>query len=525
MNFGGDGTIKKQKNISFLKKFKGDIYGGITSAVVALPLAIAFGIASGLGASAGIYGAIITGIIAALFGGTPVQITGPTGPITVLVATIVASRGIEFAFSVILLAGLFQILFGIAKFGKIIEYIPSPVISGFMTGIAILIITSQFKIISFSAATVAVTILTVLAIFLIQKWNRKLNLNVPSFLAILILGSAMVALLNLNVPNIGAIPRGLPDLNFPKFDFIILREAIVPALFVALLASVDSLLTSVVCDGMTGKRHNSNKELVGQGMGNFFASLFGGLAGAGATVRSLANIKSGAKTRLSGVIHGMVLLVIIIFFGRYASLIPLSVLAGILVYISITMIDYENLKNLLKQPRADFAVMLITLLVTVLVNLIAGVGVGLVLASLLFVKQMTELEIVKSSVREHLTLEETKKFDIKKLEDKIAVYQINGPLFFGAANNFRKEFSKLPRQRIVVLKMFAVTSIDSTGAQALSDFNNRLRRKNKILLITGIRTRTKAFFEEFGLQEEIGNKNFFVIPRQAIEESMKLIEK
>ncbi|HLD88841.1 MAG TPA: SulP family inorganic anion transporter [Candidatus Nanoarchaeia archaeon] len=505
------------------KNFRGDVYGGITSAIVALPLALAFGIASGLGAEAGIYGAIVTGIISSIFGGTPVQITGPTAPITVLVATIVASKGIEFTLLVMLLAGILQIIMGVSRFGIIIEYIPHPVISGFMTGIAILIFTSQARQIFFSATTLFIVIFMVIAILIINRLNKKFNTAIPSFLFALLICSFIAVILNFNIPKVGAVPQEVPSIKIPGIDLQLLREAFVPALFVALLASIDTLLTSVICDSLTGARHNSNKELVGQGIGNSVNALFGGLAGAGATVRSVTNIKSGGKTRLSGIIHGLFLLAVVILLGRYAALIPLSVLAGILVFVSATMIDYDTLKNILKMPRPDVAVMLITIIVTVFVNLIAGVGVGLVLASLLFIKQMTELEIVRSSVKEHLTHDEIRAENVEELESRIAVYQVNGPLFFGAASTFSKEFSKVPKQKIIILKMFAVTSMDSTGAKALSDFNKRIKKKNKLLFITGIRPRVRDFFDEYGIINEIGRENLFAIPRQAIEKALKLI--
>ncbi len=398
-------------------KLSGDIFGGITAAVVALPLALAFGVQSGMGAIAGLYGAIALGIFAALLGGTKTQISGPTGPMTVVATTVIAAQiahfgSLEQAMGPIIvtfvLAGLFQVLMGIGKIGQYIKYMPYPVISGFMTGIGVIIIILQiFPFFGLTSPKSIVEILTSLsaiggsinmqAVFLAVGTIATIYLfprvtkAIPSTLVALLAFTVIAILLEFNVPVIGQIPEGLPQIHFGALVSMQWHDPmliIMASLTLAALGAIDSLLTSVVADNMTKTQHNSNKELIGQGIGNAAAGMIGGLPGAGATMRTVVNINSGGNSQLSGAIHGVVLLVVLLGAGTYAALIPIPVLAGILVTVGIGIIDYKSIKDIRFIPRADALIMIMVLLLTVLVDLLQAVAAGMVMGSLWVVKTM-----------------------------------------------------------------------------------------------------------------------------------------
>jgi len=413
-------------NLSF-SHLRSDLLGGITAGIVALPLALAFGVQSGLGASAGLYGAIFLGIFASLFGGTSTQISGPTGPMTVVTTTLVAmvvkehgglENGLGLILLVFVLAGFFQILFGALKLGQYIRYIPYPVVSGFMSGIGVIIlalqlfpaaglaspstVTAVFKnlpdlLSTASIPSLMLTIATLAMIYLFPLLSKK----IPGTLVALVLGTLAALVLKLEVPLIGEIPSGFPRPqtgSFASFELTWLLIAVGPALTLAGLGSIDTLLTSVVNDNLTRTKHHSNKELIGQGIGNMVAGFFGGLPGAGATMRTLVNIKSGGKTGLSGVIHGLFLLLTLVGLGSLVRHIPLPVLSGILITVGIGIIDKKGLKDLLKIPRADAVVMVAVLLLTVFVDLLQAVGIGMIIASVLFMKRIGDLAENKASL-------------------------------------------------------------------------------------------------------------------------------
>jgi Sulfate permease and related transporters (MFS superfamily) len=409
---------KKILNISNLR---GDFFGGLTAGVVALPLALAFGLQSGMGAIAGLYGAIAIGMIAAWFGGTPTQISGPTGPMTVVSAVVISTAiqanggSLEAAMGTIiaifLLAGVFQILLGVFKIGQYIRYMPYPVVSGFMSGIGVIIIVLQIFpflghnspkeilhifselpsiIHDINTASVGLALATIATIYIFPRLTKL----IPSALVALIGLTLVSTLMQLDVKIIGDIPEGLPALKIDTIFNIDLSNPmllIIPALTLAALGTIDSLLTSIVADNMTKTQHNSNKELIGQGLGNIGAAMIGGIPGAGATMRTVVNINSGGKTRLSGVIHSFALLIVLLGAGAYARLIPLPVLAGILITVGIGIIDYKGFKHILHVPKTDSIVMLVVLVMTVFVDLLQAVAVGMVFASVLFMKKMSDI--------------------------------------------------------------------------------------------------------------------------------------
>lgn len=479
----------------------GDIFGGLTAAVVALPLALAFGVQSGMGAIAGLYGAIALGILAALLGGTKTQISGPTGPMVVVSAAVIAGEiaiygSLEAAFGTIIatfvLAGIFQILMGISGIGKYIRYMPYPVVSGFMSGIGLIIISLQiFPFFGLKSPSDVVEIVTSLgniqgninvnaallamATILIIYFFPRVTKKVPSALVALVGLTIVAAVLKLDVPIIGDIPKGFPDVHIDtllSMDWHHPMNMVVPALTLAALASIDSLLTSVVADNKTKTKHNSNRELIGQGVGNVVAGLIGGLPGAGATVRTVVNIDSGGRTQLSGIIHGLVLFAILLGAGAYAKLIPIPVLAGILITVGIGIVDYKGLKHIMHVPRSEAFIMVIVLILTTFVDLLQAVAVGMVLASVLFMKSMSDVaeEKAKATVIDESTGE---LISVEAKQDnassQVYVQSFNGPIFFGFASHFSELITKLPQVNMVVFRMEEVPYIDQSGMYAIED--------------------------------------------------------
>lgn len=502
-----------------IKFTKGDFFGGLTAGIVALPLALAFGVQSGMGAAAGLYGAIFLGFLAAIFGGTSSQISGPTGPMTVVTTATVASfialaGNLQNAMGPIIacfiLAGLIQILMGVLKIGTLIKYIPYPVISGFMSGIGVIIILLQLfpamgqpspqktidvvktivpALQNINIWAVFYCLLTILIIYLFPRITKA----VPSTLVALIAVTCLSILLEKKIPLIGDIPQGFPPLKIgelasvsPEFYLPILETAVT----LAALGAIDSLLTSVVADNVTRTKHNSNRELVGQGIGNSVGGLFAGIPGAGATMRTLVNIRSGGANRISGVIHALVLLIVLIGAGRYAALIPKPVLAGILITVGIGILDYKGFRHIAKVPRADAAIMIIVLLVTVFLDLLIAVGIGMVMAAILFMKKMSDISLERARVSDVSSqLRETSWSDEKmpeQVKKNVLVKHIEGPLFFGFASGFQEKLSKLPQIRYVIIRMEKVPFIDQTGLYALEESILSLEQKGVDVLITGL---------------------------------------
>lgn len=513
---------------------RGDFFGGLTAGVVALPLALAFGLQSGMGAIAGLYGAIAIGIIAAWFGGTPTQISGPTGPMTVVSAVVIAkaidSHGgsLEAAMgsiiAIFLLAGVFQILLGVFKIGQYIRYMPYPVVSGFMSGIGVIIIVLQIfpflgqespkRILDIFAelpdivddanlASVSLALATIATIYIFPRITKL----IPSALVALVVLTIVSTIMGLDVKIIGDIPEGLPALQLSVLTEIDLSHPmllIIPALTLAALGTIDSLLTSIVADNMSKTRHNSNKELIGQGLGNMGAAMIGGILGAGATMRTVVNINSGGKTRLSGVIHGLALLIVLLGAGAYARLIPLPVLAGILITVGIGIIDYKGIKHIPHIPRTDSVIMLVVLSMTVFVDLLQAVAVGMVMASILFMKKMSDVVERQSSdgsvdsfAREECWIDEGKISE--KVRKQVYIKRFDGPIFFGFASKFQEMMCALPDVTVVILRMRHVPYIDQSGIYAIEDGVIALKEQGIIVLITGIQEQPKDMLGNIGL--------------------------
>ena len=509
---------------------RGDFYGGVVAAIVALPLALAFGVASGLGAIAGLYGAIFVGFFAALFGGTPAQASGPTGPLTVVMAGILLSFPDHpaLAFTTVILGGGFQILFGVMGVGRYITLVPYPVISGFMSGIGCIIIILQIGPIlghealpgvvenlfaipeflrGFSAQDALAGGLTLSIVYLTPSRIEKL---VPPALIALVVGSVVTYFYLPEVPVIGEVPKGLPSPHLPTWDSHVLMLMLESALVIALLGSIDSLLTSLVCDNMTRTHHDSNRELIGQGIGNMVAGFFGALPGAGATMRSVANIRSGGRTPISGVLMSVVLLGTLLGLGPLAEKIPLAVLAGILLKVGIDIIDWRFLRHIVQAPRADVLIMAVVLLITVLVDLITAVGVGVVMASLLFVKEMADLELANlkliSESDHEAPLSQEERDVLDRNQGKIVMIHVDGPMSFGSAKNMVRRLETTPGFNTfssVILDLTHVPVIDGTAALAIEDMLKMVKRHKQHLFFVGMKANVSEVLEGLGVLEMV----------------------
>ncbi len=511
------------------KNLKGDISGGMIAGIIALPLALAFGVQSGLGAAAGLYGAIAVGIFAALFGGTPTQASGPTGPMTVVSAAIVlyaieATGSIEKGLGIILLSflagGVLQIVLGLLGVGKYIRYFPYPVVSGFMSGVGLIIIFLQLwpllgakspkstievftrigePLSSINVSAVLLGVLTLVVNYTFPRITKK----VPSVLVALLVGTGVALLFKLDVPVIGDIPSGFPPLQVGSF-FSVASEHYVfilqSGMTLALLGSIDSLLTSVIADNITKDRHDSRRELIGQGVGNIVASMFGGIPGAGATKGTVVAINAGAKTRVSGITHGVFQLVALLGAGALVAYIPLSVLAGLLISVGVAIIDYRSLKHVKHVPRADVVVMAVVLVWTVFGNLIHAVAAGVVLASILFMKQSGDLAEAASTVEK---LEPEPAWDDEGGLDKdpsTYVKHLYGPLFFGFTSGFRSLADSLPADiRTLVVRMERVPSMDQSGLYTLEETILRLVQAGKAVVLTGLQPQPADMLRRIGI--------------------------
>lgn len=508
------------------RHWRGDVTGGLTAAIVALPLALAFAIASGVDPKAGLYTAIVAGTLAAIFGGSPVQITGPTGAMAVVLIGIVAKYGIEKVWLAGLMAGLIQIALGVAKLGRLVKFIPYPVTAGFTNGIAVIIFFGQLNnffglqlprsdhflpglwqtVTQIEATQWAAVGLALVVIVTKLFWGR-LSTPIPGSLVGLVLATAIAAGFHLQVPTIGTIPQALPlPHGIPHWhDFSLIRELINPALALAALGSIESLLSAVVADGMTvSEKHNSDRELIGQGIANMVVPFFGGIPATGAIARTAVNVRAGGKTRLSGVIHGLALAAIMLTLAPLAAQIPLAALAGILMVTSVRMVEWEAIGLLLRATYADFAVMMLTWLVTICFDLVLAVEVGLIAAGVLFIKRMSDLSMGR--VPEAEAFPPGVPLELSK---QIAVYRVDGPLFFGAAERFATFLRDEPEVKYLILRLRFVPNMDTTGLVALEDIYHDLQRRGCRLILSGLQPEVKHLLERSGLLAHIGADNCF----------------
>ncbi len=511
-----------------------DLLAGLMVALVALPLALGFGASAGMGASSGLITAIVAGAVAAVFGGSRVQVSGPTGAMTVVLIPIMASHGAGGVLVVGLLAGIMLIALGIAGIGRVIRYLPVTVVEGFTAGIAIIIALQQVpsalgmsvghdSVLPMTAHAIAdwfrspdvlAPVVTVAAVVLILVLARTLR-TLPGALVAVVLVTAGNGFFAWGLPTIGAIPSSLPMPALPSIDVGVIGALVLPALAVAALAALESLLSATAADAMTvGTRHDPDRELVGQGLANLAAPLFGGVPATAAIARTAVNVRSGARTRLAALVHALVLLLIVLVASGLVSEIPLVALAGVLIATAIQMIKVSSLRALARSTRGDAAALILTAAATVVFDLVTAVLVGLVVAGFFAIRQTARtarLDEMPLDESDHAAEEQ------RLLDDHIVAFRIDGPLFFGAAHDFLLELTQVSRVRVVVLRLARVTTIDATGAHVLADIIDRLERDGITVMLSGARPEHERVLREMGVHERLAHeRHLFATTPEAI---------
>lgn len=522
------------------KTFMSDIMAGIIVGIVALPLAIAFGIASGVSPEKGIITAIVAGFVISVFGGSKVQIGGPTGAFIIIVYGIIQQHGLQGLTIATLMAGVFLILFGLLHLGTIIKYIPYPIVVGFTSGIAVTIFTTQIKdLFGLSIESVpsdfvekwivyiqnmstidfwsaAIGILSVIVIALTPRFSKKIP---GSLIAIIIMTIGALLLKNLcgitSIETIGdrfTISSELPDAQMPGITWETIKSLVSPALTIAILGAIESLLSATVADGVVGEHHDSNTELIGQGLANLASPIFGGIPATGAIARTMTNINNGGKTPIAGIVHAIVLLLIFLFLMPLAQYIPMACLAGVLVVVSYGMCGWRSFKALMKNPKSDVTVLLITFFLTIIFDLTIAIEVGLIIACLLFMKRMSESTDVKVIMDEIDPNEEadlaTQNTEHLIIPEGVEVYEINGPYFFGAGNRFEEIMAGFgDRPKVRIIRMRKVPFVDSTGIHNLSNLCEMSHKEGIQIVLSGVNPKVHAVLEKAGFYDLVGKEN------------------
>jgi SulP family sulfate permease len=529
--------------------FTADLIAGLTVGIVALPLAMAFAIASGVPPQAGIFTAVIAGFLISSLGGTKVCIGGPTGAFIVILYGIGVKYGLENLAICTVMAGVILLVMGVARLGTMIKYIPYPVTMGFTSGIAVLIFSTQIKDFfglkvdkvpsefiekmkllaeHFSTLQWPTMTLAGASIAIILLWPKNWQRRVPGSIVALVLGTVAVALFNLPVETIGSkfggIPQGLPIPQVPSLSWENIQRFIQPAFTIALLAAIESLLCAVVADGMVDDRHDSNQELMAQGLANIVSPLFGGIAATSAIARTATNIKSGARSPVAGMIHALTLLVIILAGAPLARFIPLAVLSAVLVNVAIHMGEWHNFGRLPRWPRSDAVVFLAAFALTVIIDLTVAVEIGMVLAAILFIKRASETTQI-TAVDESTETEGSHHSLVgKEIPKGVMVYRIFGAFFFGAADKLESALKRLKQEpEVLILRMRKVLAMDATGLNALEDLYERLHRKGKHIVLSGPHTQPLLVMENAGFLDRIGRENVCPHIETALDRSREIL--
>jgi SulP family sulfate permease len=515
------------------RDFTADLVAGLTVGIVALPLAMAFAIASGVPPQAGIFTAVIAGFIISALGGTKVCIGGPTGAFIVILYGIYAKYGPENLAICTIMAGVILLIMGLARLGTMIKYIPYPVTMGFTSGIAVLIFSTQIKdffglrvdqvpseffeklkVLAEHAGTAdwKTLALALGSLAIILFWPKAWQRRVPGSIVALALGTALVALLQLPVETIGSkfggIPQALPRPQFPAFSWATIQHLIQPATTIALLAAIESLLCAVVADGMVDDRHDSNQELMAQGLANIISPLFGGIAATGAIARTATNVKCGARSPVAGMVHAVTLLAIILAAAPLAKFIPLATLSAVLVNVALNMGEWHNFARLRRWPRSDAVVFLTAFGLTVIIDLTVAVEIGMVLAAVLFIKRVSETSQITAVDEASETEGSQHSLVGKEIPDGVMVYRMFGAFFFGAADKLESALKREKKEPdVLILRMRKVVAMDATGLNALEDLYERLRRRGKHLVLSAPHTQPLFVMEKAGFLDRIGREN------------------
>ncbi len=519
------------------KLFKQDLWAGIIVGIVALPLSIAFAIASGVKPEQGLITAVVAGFLISAFSGSRVQIGGPTGAFIVIVYGIVQKYGYDGLCLATVMAGVMLIVMGFARMGDVIKFIPFPVTVGFTSGIAVIIFTSQVpdflglrlnptperflgKWLCYAQHISSIDVYSLacglLAVAIIVFWRRVTD-RLPGPLVAILATTALVHLFHWPVATIGtrfgSVPHTFPSPHVPHLDWDILVKLSPPALTIALLAGIESLLSAVVADGMTGRRHRSNMELIAQGIANLASPVFNGIPATGAIARTATNIKNGGQTPFSGIVHALTVMVLFLFLGQWAALIPMATLSGILVLVAYDMGEWSMFAKLFRSPKSDIMVLLSTFLLTVLVDLTVAIEVGIVLAAFLFMKRMIEVTQVNYLSQDNPDDEwvlDPEMVEAGKIPAGIEIFEINGPFFFGAADKFRDTLNQMKvRPKVLILRMRFVPAMDATGLSALEDLLNKAKKSKMEIIFSGVHAQPLKVMKEAGIIEKIGQDHFF----------------
>jgi SulP family sulfate permease len=513
-------------------KFSGDVIAGITVGLVALPLAMAFAIASGVPPQAGLYTAVVAGFLISAFGGSLTQIGGPTGAFVVVVFGIIGRYGIDGLYMCTLLAGIMLVILGATGLGTAVKFIPRPVVVGFTNGIAVIIASTQIKDFfglqtgpvpgeflgrmqtlakSFSTLSGYETSMSVLGLAIILLCARYLK-KIPGYVVALFVGTALVWVFRLPVETLGTrfggIPSGLPAFKIPQLRFDLIRPLISPAITVAMLGAIESLMSAVVSDRMSGDKHNPNVELVGQGIANIFSPLFGGIPATGAIARTATNIRSGAKTPVAGMLHALTLLSVLIFAAPMAKFIPLAVLSAILLVVSYNMGDWSEIPELLKLSRLEIGTWLITFGLTVFADLTVAVEAGMIMAALVFIRKVTRSTTVSQVTPEYVEDGRAHILQDKKIPDYAAVFRIHGPFLFGATDKLGEVLHRLEElPAIIILRLRNMTAIDATGLQAIEEFADAIHASGRGLILCGAPERPAQLMRRLDFEKHLGREN------------------
>lgn len=509
-----------------------DIVSGIIVAIIALPLSIALALASGVNPEQGLYTAITAGFVVAFLGGSRVQIAGPTAAFATIVAGIVASEGMDGLVISTIMAGIFLVIMGLCRFGSLIKYIPNTITSGFTFGIAVTIVVGQIKDFcgmkfagspvettekiaeifkSLSTFNIQAFLIGLLSLAILIFWPKKLSKIPPSLIAVIV-GAVVVKFSGINVNTIGdlyEISSAPPKFALPEVSLSRIRSLLPNAFTIAVLAAVESLLSCVVADGMIGSKHRSNMELTAQGIGNIVSALFGGIPATGAIARTAANIKNGGRTPIAGMIHSVVLLVILVLLMPYAAMIPMPTIAAILFIVAYNMCGWREIVNQVKiSPKSDIVVLFTTLILTVVFDLVIAIGAGIVLAALLFMKRMADVTEVHGWVYVDDEDTDPDHISLKKVPDNTRVYEINGPMFFAAADKFNYILDDYSKIDVLCIRMRNVPAIDAAGVETLNKITEKCKKLNIKVVFSHVNEQPMHAMEKAGFIEKIGRENF-----------------